>query len=275
MSDFAPTRPATAALRPVAADDHRPHRRRVPLVDLDPDLAAGLDRERLLAARAAVLTPAFTVRRGPWPLPAAMPALSAHMGLLVVDGVAVREVMLNRVISSELVGPGDLIVPWAGDPDAVADVRWQVLATLRIAVLDQRCAVAMHAFPEMSTALLARLARSGQRLATLKAISQLTPVDQRILALFRHIAVRWGRVTREGIAIPLTISHRLVGELVGARRPTVSAAAGILAREGILERKPDGTWLLHERLAAPGPHEAPPVVRHRRRLLPEPVAESS
>ena len=44
--------------------------------------------------------------------------------------------------------------------------------------------------------------------------------------------------------IPLTLSHRILGQLVGARRPTVSSAIGELAARDELVRREDGTWLL-------------------------------
>jgi CRP/FNR family transcriptional regulator, cyclic AMP receptor protein len=44
--------------------------------------------------------------------------------------------------------------------------------------------------------------------------------------------------------VPLRISHRLLGQLVGARRPTISSAIGQLAASGELVRRADGTWLV-------------------------------
>ena len=47
-----------------------------------------------------------------------------------------------------------------------------------------------------------------------------------------------------GVALPLVLSHRLLGGLVGARRPTVSTALTELARRREIVRRDDGTWLL-------------------------------
>jgi Crp-like helix-turn-helix protein len=44
--------------------------------------------------------------------------------------------------------------------------------------------------------------------------------------------------------VPLVLPHRVIAQLVGARRPTVSTALGRLAGEGTLTRLADGTWLL-------------------------------
>jgi hypothetical protein len=92
--------------------------------------------------------------------------------------------------------------------------------------------------------LIDRLSQRSARLATTQAISQMTKVDRRLVALFWHLAERWGRMTAAGVHVPLRISHRLLGQLVGARRPTISAAVSQLAISGELVRRPDSTWLL-------------------------------
>jgi hypothetical protein len=51
-------------------------------------------------------------------------------------------------------------------------------------------------------------------------------------------------VTPHGTVVPLALSHRMLAQLVGARRPTVSTACGELARRGEVLRAADGTWLL-------------------------------
>lgn len=217
------------------------------LVDLDRDLGSGLSVDRLEAARVAVEVPVLTRRRGPWHLERRPPATPQHLGLLIVDGVVARQIVVGDVVSSELLGADDFVLPWLRCPEHGAAgelVRWQVLATLRVAVLDHRAAVALGAFPEIHQAIIERVAVQGERLAALKAFSQVNSVERRLLALFRHIAQRWGRVTTRGIVIPLALSHRLLGELVGARRPSVTCATTALAREGSLLRSADGTWLL-------------------------------
>ena len=51
-------------------------------------------------------------------------------------------------------------------------------------------------------------------------------------------------MTATGVHVPLRISHRLLGQLVGARRPTISAAVKQLADSGELIRRADSTWLV-------------------------------
>jgi CRP/FNR family transcriptional regulator, cyclic AMP receptor protein len=246
-------------------------RRGVSLLDLDPDLGIGLSPERLDVARDALRVSVRRVRRGEWRLPSHLCAGSGHLGLLIVDGVAAREMVIEDAVSSELVGAGDLVVPWAhgGDPDfAWEQARWQVLAELHVVVLDRAVTASLASFPEVTGTLFERLAAQGERLARVKAIGQLVSVERRVLALFRHLGERWGRITLRGTAIPLALSHRLLGELIGARRPTVTVAVSALARSGALVRLDDRTWLLNDpsRPGEAGPARA--VVAHRRRLVP-------
>src|SRR5262249_41075196 len=150
-----------------------------------------------------------------------------HVGLLVLDGVLAREVLIADTVSTELLGTGDLVRPWRISEDAALlaiEVRWTALADVRLAVLDRRFAGRLVRFPEINAMLLDRLADRTQRIAVSQAISQLNGVDRRLLALFWHLAERWGRMTGQGVAIPMTLSHRVLAQLVGARRPTVSTA---------------------------------------------------
>jgi CRP/FNR family transcriptional regulator, cyclic AMP receptor protein len=119
-----------------------------------------------------------------------------------------------------------------------------VLSDAAVAVLDRRLAAQLGEFPEVTSLLVERLSKRSSRLAVTQAISQLNKVDRRLLTLFWHLAERWGRITPDGVLIPLTLSHRMLSQLVGARRPTVSTALGELAREGEVRRLENGTWLL-------------------------------
>jgi CRP/FNR family cyclic AMP-dependent transcriptional regulator len=247
----------------------------LPLLDLDPELGARLGPEGLAAARTELVVRVLSVGRGEWAGGQLGSASPDHVGLLLVSGAMACEVVLADTISTELIGPGDLIRPWA--PDSSAEllgqhVRWQVLAEARLAVLNRAFGAALLRFPEVNAMLLGRLNDRLERLATMKAIAQLNSVERRLIALFWHLAERWGRVTPDGVLVPLTLSHRLLGELVGARRPTVSTALASVARDGELVRRPDGSWLL-----TGGPAGAPVpivdrVISHRRRLLTAPLA---
>ena len=162
-------------------------------------------------------------------------------------GLVGRELLADDVASMELLAAGDLLRPRdeAGEFELLqAAVRWSALAPTRLALLDWQLARRLAAYPAIYNALLERATARSRRLAVLQAISHLTRVDRRLLTLLWHLAERWGRVTPNGVLVPLRLSHRMLGQLVGARRPTVSSAIGALTRAGEVSRAADGTWLL-------------------------------
>jgi len=262
------------AIEPLAAVPSPPARRRASragsLLDLDPELGAALTPDRFQQARAELLVRVLGLPRGEWTGNGLSSISRQNVGLLVIDGVIAREVVLEDTVSTELLGAGDLLRPWAAGEDPqllVNQVRWQVLADARLAVLGRSFALAVARFPEVNAVLLDRLCARAQRLATTQAISHLNSVERRVLALFWHLAERWGRMTTEGVVLPLKLSHRLLAEIVGARRPTVSTAIAGLEREGKLRRREDATWVLTGDPPGAPAAAALRVVSHRRRLL--------
>jgi CRP-like cAMP-binding protein len=219
----------------------------VRLLEADPELARLIPEDRRQEATMNLVCGTHMLRMGEWDA-ARMGSDDVHVGLLLLDGVVAREVIVADNVSTELLGPGDLIRPWqagAGEASLLPyDVRWTALTDTRVAVLDRRFSYQAARHPEITTMLLHRLTERSQRLATNQAISQLTRVDRRLLALFWHLAERWGRVSPGGVVVPLSLSHRILGQLVGARRPTVSSAISDLARRRELIRRDDGSWLL-------------------------------
>jgi CRP/FNR family cyclic AMP-dependent transcriptional regulator len=248
----------TAISSPGAA--RRPDPESVRLLELDPDLGALLPRERRREAEETLAVRVQKLSVGAWDVSRLRTLGAGHVGLLLLDGVLARDVIVADLVSAELLGPGDLVRPW-DDPDADGtllplDVEWWVLSAARVALLDRSFAMRSARWPEVTAALFGRQSERVLRLATQQAVSQLTRVDRRLLALFWHLAERWGRVGAEGVVVPLALTHRLLGQLVGARRPTVSTALGELAERGDLVRRADGSWLLTgrppEALTRPG-----------------------
>jgi CRP/FNR family transcriptional regulator, cyclic AMP receptor protein len=243
------------------------------LLELDSDLGQLLDPERFASAREELRVPLVALQPGPWEVDRLAGASPDHIGLLVVEGIIAREVLVWDTISTELLGPGDVIRPWRLDSaSSLLDhmVRWSVLTHARVALLDRRMGTRLGRYPEVNVALIDRVVERALRLSLTQAISQINRVDRRLLALFWHLAERWGRMTSEGVAIPMTLSHRLLGQLVGARRPTISAAVSQLTRNGELVRRDDGTWLLRGTPAGVPAPEVGRVIPMKRRLVPEP-----
>jgi CRP/FNR family transcriptional regulator, cyclic AMP receptor protein len=240
--------------------------RHASLLDLDPDLGELMDDARHAAARHALIAVVHPLKPGPWDVERLRDAGPEHVGLLIVEGLLAREVVLSDNVSCELLGAGDLIRPWQFHAEQLlrAEVRWTVLDGGRVAVVDRRLGSQLAQYPEVNAMLIDRLCERAQRLAVSQAICQLNGVDRRLLALFWQLAERWGKVVADGVSVTLPLPHRLIAELVGARRPTVSTALGQLADRGLLTR--DGeTWLLHGDPVGVPTGEAARVIRGRRR----------
>jgi hypothetical protein len=219
----------------------------VRLLEADPELGSLLAPNRRSDAERELVVRTHRLSVGPWDVARLSGASADHVGLLVLDGVLARELVVADHVSAELLGPGDLVRPWQGSSATgllPVEAVWSVLSSVTLAVLDRRFAAEAARYPEITAALFDRLGERSLRLATTQAISQLTRVDRRLKALFWHLAERWGRVSGDGVVVPLALTHRILGQLVGARRPTVSTALSELAERGELVRRPDGSWLL-------------------------------
>ena len=217
------------------------------LLEADPELGALLSPARRAEAERELVVRTHRLSVGPWDVTRLSGASADHVGLLVLDGVLARELVVADHVSAELLGPGDLVRPWQPSSRTgllPVDAVWTVLSPLTVAVLDRRFAGELARWPEITAALFERLSERSLRLGTTQAISQLTRVDRRLKALLWHLAERWGRVSGDGVVVPLALTHRILGQLVGARRPTVSTALGELAERGELTRRVDGSWVL-------------------------------
>jgi len=246
--------------------------RSLPLLDLDPDLGRMLSPDRRTEAASGLIVSTQNLREGVLDLARLRAPSPSHIGVLIVDGVIAQEVLLGDTVSTELLGSGDVIRPWTSEEPVElleAESRWTVLSEVSAALLDRRFAVELCSYPEVYSGIIDRLSQRSARLATTKAISQMKRVDRRLIALFWQLAERWGRMTAQGVRIPLRLSHRLLGQLVGARRPTISSALAELVRAGELVRPPDGTWLL------PGDPVVLPAKRAERLIEPRLTALGS
>ena len=244
-----PFRSTTTALGRIAMLElrHPNGVRSLRLLDLDPDLGRMLPPDRRAEAAQGLIVSTHTIHEGVLDLDRLRAASPSHIGLLIIDGVIAQEVLLGDTVSTELLGSGDIIRPWTSEEPVElleAESRSTVVSEVTAALLDRRVATELCSYPEVYSGIMDRLSQRSARLATTKAISQLTRVDRRLIALFWQLAERWGRMTGQGVRIPLRLSHRLLGQLVGARRPTVSSALAQLVRAGELARHPDSTWLL-------------------------------
>lgn len=121
---------------------------------------------------------------------------------------------------------------------------WRVLRPATLAVLDERFAALAGCRPSIIAALLARSTRRARWLGLHLAIAQARQAEARLPMLFWHLAGRWGRMTPEGVALPLPLTHALLADLVCLHRPTTSTALQRLTRAGEIARRRDRGWLL-------------------------------
>lgn len=225
-----------------------PGRDLIRVFDADPDLLAGVEEPAATHLRQRLAARRVQVDRGTWSPTIDDAERSGHLGLLVVDGLLVRTLRLAGRESSEVVGPGDLIRPWdAGDAGgSVACVSaWRALEPTLLAALDGPFAARAARWPAIMAALLERSARRSRALVHQATIGHVRRADTRLLLVLWQLADRWGRVTPDGVLVPLALTHELLAQMTCLRRPTVSAALGQLAQAGEISALPDGGWLVH------------------------------
>jgi hypothetical protein len=218
------------------------------ILELEPAFCAGLAPDAARAAREAASVATLVVRPGVWDGRADLGDCPGDLGLLVVDGFLGRRVRVGPQACTELLGGGDLIRPW-DVPDDLASVHavtsWTVFTPITVALVDEHFVGRMCAWPPVIAALAKRMMERSRTLAFHLAVCHLTRVDQRLLVVLWHFADRWGRVTPDGIALGLPLTHELLAHIVGARRPTVTTALQELASRGLVTRGEGRRLLLH------------------------------
>jgi len=217
---------------------------RISLLTADPSLAGALRGADLALATRLLQAPRLDLPAGDWTPPPRDSWPGPTLGLVLLEGVVARRVALADRVATHLLGPGDLVRPWTSAGSLPSAARWSVLEPGAAAVLDRLFATAAVRWPELAAPVQERLGEAADRLAEHLAICQLPRGDQRVLALLWHLAERFGRVTPDGVALSLRLTHRLLGELAGAQRPTVSLALATLLADGQIARRPDGSLLL-------------------------------
>jgi CRP/FNR family cyclic AMP-dependent transcriptional regulator len=219
----------------------------VQLLDLDPELARDLDARRAREAAHRLYARAFDLHRGRWLPDQEQLTRSRPIGLLLLQGLLVREATVDAHPSAELLGPGDVLRAWDDveqEELLPRTIDWTALTPVRLAIIDHAFAVRAAQWPEVFAALLDRSARRAERLVVMQAIAHLTRVDDRLLALLWCLAERWGRVVPDGVLVSLRLSHRTLAAMVGARRPSVTTALGQLIARREIERRANGEWML-------------------------------
>lgn len=216
------------------------------VLEEDSDLAEAIPRVNRDRAVSDCLARLISVPPGPWTgMREAMPG--GGIGLLVLGGLLIRRVGIDGRYGAELLGEGDLLRPWEGEdepPTLPVTTGWRVLESARMAELDEGFARRLVRYPPLVGRLAGRAVQRSRNLAVNMAIVHQARVETRLHMLFWQLAARWGRVRRDGIMLPLTLTHAVLADLTAARRPTVTSALSELASREVV-CPVQGGWLLH------------------------------
>ena len=219
----------------------------VSVLDRDPDLAEDLRPEEFAAARQQAVARILRYPKGQWTVGHRDFDRVGALGLLITDGLLVRKVTVGDRTCAELLGPGDITQPWLRTgPDASVgtEVNWQVARPLTLALLDRGFLGRVARWPEIPAAVARRMMLRVHWLSFHLAVCHMRRVDDRLLLVLWHFADRWGKVTPGGVRVTIPLTHRLLALVVGARRPSVTAAVKELTAAGLIESQPGSRWLL-------------------------------
>jgi CRP/FNR family transcriptional regulator, cyclic AMP receptor protein len=215
------------------------------ILNEDPELAQGLSPDHRRAATALFRAKVISVHRPRWQPPDYEPTTT--YGLLVLEGLMGRRVRVGKAVATELLGAGDILRPW-DEPTLWGmippELDWRIFRPARLAVLDERITALIGRRHELVINFSGRLLRRARSIAYLTAISHLNRVEDRLIATLWHIASSWGRVGPEGVSIPFRLTHEVLGEILGAQRPSVTIAVQRLQHRQQMKRTRGGGYLL-------------------------------
>lgn len=232
---------------------------RLSLLDAEPELATWIAPSQRPEAAVATRVPEVVLERGPFDPDAVYRLGRDAFGAIIVSGLIAREICLDDRPALRLLGPGDVFVDeQPGSNGFETAGAWTVSVATHLAVLDDHLLVAVRRWPRLMRGLCSRLQQSHDATLLQLSISHRPAVEDRIVGLFGVLAARWGRVTPEGLVVPIPLTHDAIGQMIGARRPTVTLGLRALALQGRLDRDAEGRWLLapvSDGLQSPRRHE--------------------
>ena len=215
---------------------------RVQLLHIEPDIGRFLPPPQRADAD-GLAVPVVGFETGPLDLDSELLRARAFAGI-VLDGIVLHRLRVGDQPGLRVLGPSD-VVARSGTQRTLLLARstYHVAAPIEVAMLGEELLVAARRWPLLIPGLQTLLAAQSERLSAQFVICQLPRVDQRLLAVLWLLAESWGHVTSLGTTLPLSLTHDVLGEMIGARRSTVTLALGELSERGAIVRQ-DAGWLL-------------------------------
>ena len=218
----------------------------VSLAEVSPDVMSSIPEADHAIAERALLAPRLSARDADL-IEVLDAAPSDAFGFLLVDGVVLKETTLATRSALELLSAGDILAPVLSEDrqyDSRAVSRYVAHTPVSLAVLGDRLRAASRRWPAVADDLHDRLARQAHRASAHLAMLHASRVEDRITLLFEDLGERCGRMTTDGVVIDISLTHDLIGRLVGAQRPTVTLALQTLAGAGSLCRVGKDRWMI-------------------------------
>jgi CRP/FNR family cyclic AMP-dependent transcriptional regulator len=215
------------------------------LLDADDELADEFDVRGRVAVRQLATARVLQVGVGDCDLSGWFDIASHGPGLLILDGLVAFETRTGDRVATELLGTGDLLQSptLATDDILERSCHWRALRPTRFALLDEDFVDRVRPFPQVVRALLSRACRRTAELDVLRAITSQPRLEVRLVLLLWHLAARWGKVEPASVRLCLPLTHRLLGQLVAAERPSISHALKRLAQAGLVSGPADDLHL--------------------------------
>ena len=201
------------------------------LLDLDDDLADEFDVRSRVSARQLATVKLLEAEVGESDLTNWFDVARGGMGLLILEGMLAFEMRVGDRTTTELVGAGDLLQAPIGRVDELLEglAAWKVLCPTRLALLDAEFADRVRPWPQIGQEMMRRASRRTTDVNVVRAITAQPRLEVRLDLLLWHLAGRWGRVEPAGIRLTLPLTHRLLGQLAAAERPSISHALARLS----------------------------------------------
>jgi CRP-like cAMP-binding protein len=226
---------------------------RINLLEVEPELARFLTADER-AELGPVWVPTEQLQRGAVVDVCEMLEAADSFAAFVLEGMLLQRLRVGEQFGLTLMGPGD-VVSLTKQPRSMllshGDCHVAVATTL--ALLGGEVLVETSRWPQLTAGLHVRAAEQLDRLTGQLVICQLPRVEDRLLAILWLLAESWGHVTRAGTSLPISLTHDVLGGLIGARRSTVTLALGELSDRGAVVRQGAG-WLLLEPPPPPSGH---------------------